>query len=654
MQKTNSTAPSNPGSDTSLRTGSMTPADSGTQGEPASGKTHCLPTAGCNLEINIEAHGDVNIHHHCPPGMPAECGSPTGGEGCYPPPASGNTCLPPVAGRKQKSSPTRKLQALAKRTRVPSVLAASTLQLVRRHLAGKQPANALESAAFKRLDGLPAAVRSTLACALDRFDTLAPELRKKLFDPTVAQGADDAVDPDLLSRAFGNELVQRAGILSFDNADASAQERPGKIRVFEPGVEDFFTQVRICSVNNLRTSSFIPLISPGGRRPEELAHDCTTTLVNGAPQVSCQVRTANCVGDLIDGGCIAVPAIAAGDSAVLEGVNFFSVDAKVRFTARLTGTAVDVDVHVFGDVDTPVNETIDGEPRLINDCRVHDRIGVTVPADLPPAIYDMQVVVPNITGIAAFGSSLTSNSATIEVVPPATARFQITAEKLFCRKETSPASFGSDEVGLRFMAVSLLPDLSIGTPQLTSRRFGDVDSGENRDIARVIFDQQQPILAVAMSILGHEVDGEDAYNNMITSSTDIFVDLVKEQAAFVKGALAAAGIGLSQLKSIGPYGAIAVGIAIAITLIVDLIVALWAPADLIIEDPTGYSLLDLAERTGADFPLPDATSFTTEGDIDVKVKPQEKIPTQYRELREYVSDDEDSRYEIHLRFNRTV
>jgi hypothetical protein len=654
MQKTNSTVPSNPGSDTSLRTGSTTPADSSTQGEPASGKTHCLHTAGCNLEISIEAHGDVNIHHHCPPGMPAECDNPAGGEGCYPPSAPGNTCLPPVAGRKHKSSPARKLQVLAKRTRIPSVLAASTLQLVRRHLAGKPPANALESAAFQRLDGLPATVRSTLACALDRFDTLAPELRKKLFDPTVTQGMDDAVDPDLLSRAFGNELVQRAGILSFDNADASAQERPGKIRVFEPGVEDFFTQVRICSVNNLRTSSFIPLISPGGRRPEELAHDCTTTLVNGAPQVSCQVRTANCVGDLIDGGCIAVPAIAAGDSAVLEGVNFFSVDAKVRFTARLTGTAIDVDAHVFGDVDTPVNETIDGEPRLINDCRVHDRIGATIPADLPPAIYDMQVVVPNITGIAAFGPSLTSNAVTIEVVPPATSRFQITAEKLFCRKETSPASFGSDEVGLRFMAVSLLPDLSVGTPQLTSRRFGDVDSGESRDIARVIFDQQQPILAVAVSILGHEVDGEDAYNNMITSSTDIFVDLVKEQAAFVKGALAAAGIGLSQLKSIGPYGAIAVGIAIAITLIVDLIVALWAPADLIIEDPTGYSLLDLAERTGADFPLPDATSFTTEGDIDVKVKPQEKIPTQYRELREYVSDDEDSRYEILFRFNRTV
>ena len=50
----------------------------------------------------------------------------------------------------------------------------------------------------------------------------------------------------------------------------------------------------------------------------------------------------------------------------------------------------------------------------------------------------------------------------------------------------------------------------------------------------------------------------------------------------------------------------------------DLIIALWAPADLIIEDPTGYALLDLAER------------------------------------REYASSDDDSRYAIVYRFNRTA
>jgi hypothetical protein len=38
----------------------------------------------------------------------------------------------------------------------------------------------------------------------------------------------------------------------------------------------------------------------------------------------------------------------------------------------------------------------------------------------------------------------------------------------------------------------------------------------------------------------------------------------------------------------------------------------------------------------------------------VKVVPLEKIPTQYRERREYRSDEEDSRYEIVLRYNRVA
>ena len=363
---------------------------------------------------------------------------------------------PPVAGRKPKSSPAAKLQGLAQRTLVPSVLAASSLQLVRRHLAGKPAANALEQAAFKRLTSLSGAARGTLGCALDRFDALAPEQRKKLFDSSVAQGVDDAVDPAALTRAFGHELVQRASILSFGDPEASEQERPGKVRVFKPGVEDFFTQVRICSVNNLRTQDFIPPISPGGLRPEEIAHVCTTTIVNGSPQVSCVVRTGNCIGGSSSGVCLEVPRVAAGDGAVLQGVNYFSIEAKVRLTARAPATTtIDLDAHVFGDVDTPVNETIAGEVRLINDCRVHDRIGVTIPADLPPALYDMQVIVPNITGIPEFGSEIQSNFAPIEITPSPTARFQISADTLLCRDETSPAFFGSDEVGLRFAGLTL-------------------------------------------------------------------------------------------------------------------------------------------------------------------------------------------------------
>ncbi|HSW22137.1 MAG TPA: hypothetical protein VLJ62_05175, partial [Burkholderiaceae bacterium] len=430
---------------------------------------------------------------------------------------------------------------------------------------------------------------------------------------------------------------------------------PGRIRVFLPSGDFFFAQVRICSINTLRTDDFIPTPSPGSYRPEEVAHDCTTTLVDGRPQVSCTVRTANCNGPAVEGLCLRIPTVEAGTGVVLQGVNYFSTDAVVRLIARVNGAVRTVDSHVFGDVDTPVSEPADGGgTRLVNDCRVHDRLTFTVPADLAPGLHDIEIELPNITGIAALGPVLRSNQEPIEVVPPANARFAISAETLDCRSETSPARFGSDEVGLRFLAMPLLADLSTGVAQIVSRRFDDVDSGDARNIARVLFQQDQPMLAVAMTVLGHEVDGEDAYANLVSSVTDIFIELVKEQFTFAKGAMTSAGITAASLGKLGPVGFVIIGIAIAITLAVDLIIALWAPADLIIEDPTGFSLLDLVERTGADFPPPATAPFTSEGGIQVSATPIDKVPLQYRERRDYVSDDEDSHYAIVYRFNRTA
>ena len=309
---------------------------------------------------------------------------------------------------------------------------------------------------------------------------------------------------------------------------------------------------------------------------------------------------------------------------------------------------------MFGDIDTPVTEIVDGQTRLINDCRVKDRISVTLPADMPPGIYEMVVAVPNITGIPALGTRLTSNGEFVEVVPPATARFQITAETLHCRGETSPASLGSDEVGLRFLAMPLNADLTTGPLTEVSRRFGDVDSGENRNIDRLIFNQSSPIVAVALLVMGHEVDGEDAYQNMVTSVGDIFVDLVKEQAKFIAGALSAAGIGASALKAVGGWAIVVVAIAIAVTLAIDLIIAAWAPADLIIEDPTGYSITDLAERTSPAFPLPPVVASNPKAGSRSTARQKRKFPCSTARCVSTDSSDEESSYQITFRFNRVA
>lgn len=90
----------------------------------------------------------------------------------------------------------------------------------------------------------------------------------------------------------------------------------------------------------------------------------------------------------------------------------------------------------------------------------------------------------NTTGLPIFRDTVLSNTEFINIVPPETARFQIVAERMRARQETSPASFGSDEVALTFLAAELLADGSTGPLQKLAKRFGDVDSGRTARSSR--------------------------------------------------------------------------------------------------------------------------------------------------------------------------
>src|SRR5690606_8024451 len=102
--------------------------------------------------------------------------------------------------------------------------------------------------------------------------------------------------------------------------------------------------------------------------------------------------------------------------------------------------------------------------------------------------------------------------------------------------------------------------------------------------------------------------------------------------------------------ALGLATAWATAIAAAVTLVVNLFVALAAPADLIIEDVAALSLLSLAALTRANYPAPIEAAYESDGGIDVKVKPVAK-GAEYRERREYKSSSEDSEYHITLRYN---
>jgi hypothetical protein len=159
-----------------------------------------------------------------------------------------------------------------------------------------------------------------------------------------------------------------------------------------------------------------------------------------------------------------------------------------------------------------------------------------------------------------------------------------------------------------------------------------------------------------MSILGFEIDSETAYEEQIDDFTDAlyhYGEIALKAIAAGVGA-AALAIGLKDLLLLGLAHPVIAVIALVAVVVVITVLSLWAPADPIIVDNIGLTSVDLAALTSAASPLPAPSEYPTPTDIRVKVTPLDKTPTQYRERREYISSEEDSRYEIVLRYNRVV
>lgn len=612
--------------------------------------------SGCRIDIQIDSQGDVNIYNCTAPHPSEEPCPPPKDDHVYPPVAPG-ACVPVSLGSKPKQSRRRKLDKLVANTRVPSALGASFFHLTRRYLAGKTAANALEERAFATLRRLSPELQRVLTCARDSFDSLSSGDRNRLFASDLLRDIDQPLEIAQLTQAFAQEIVENVGIQVFDDLRCATEEHPGQVRTPPfPGGEFPPAPVLVCRVNSLRTASFRPPLELGDYTPDEVQQRCQVVPEGTEPKQVCEVQTTDCPGVNV-GVCLRVQEVEAGQAVLLEGMNFSSVDTKVRLTDVATFTIVrEVNAQVCGDDETPRTEIINGTEVLITDCRVHDRLTFRVPDDLPLGVYDIQVLVPNVGDVPGWGDVLGSDGVrAITVAPPSTARFQVASETLHCRAETSPASFGSDEVGIKILAVPLFPDLTAGEAQIPNGgepiRFGDVDSGETRGMVHLLFSHQQPIAGAALSIMGFEVDGEEAFERQIDSFTDAYIEILEDQLELAAAGLAAIG-GISKLFALGMTGLIAAAIAVAVVLAIDVFVALWAPADLIIEDSIGPTTQDLVQLTSVNFPLPLPSEHITPQGIKVTVTPLDKIPQQYRERREYVSDDEESRYEIVLRYNR--
>jgi hypothetical protein len=338
---------------------------------------------------------------------------------------------------------------------------------------------------------------------------------------------------------------------------------------------------------------------------------------------------------------------------MLTGANYFNVAAKVRLTIGEANR--DVEAHVCGDIATPLTETIDGVDWVIRDTRVEDQLTFVVPEDLDSGIYEIRVVVPNNTGTGPFPEYYGYHEY-IRVIASPDTTFTIASEELHCVDETSPASFGSDEIGLRIVTLPIELNGTLG--EMLEHKFGsgslgifeDIDSGETRDISRVLLSRNN-IAGVAMAIIGYEVDSESAYRDQVQGFVDAFLYVMKSSIQAVANLLVGAVttlVGVALGLSAALIGAISAAIVAAIVLFV----AIWAPADLVMEDIVGLSVLDLDELTSPNYQPRPTANYTTGGNIAVTVEAASKI-VEYIEHRLYHSDDEGSRYRISLRYSRT-
>ena len=517
-------------------------------------------------------------------------------------PVAPGACVPVSLGSKPKQSRRFKLDKILANMQSPSAIGAAFFQLSRRYLAGKDAANDFEESVFIKFRRLPPHMHRLLACTLDSFDSLTGEERNRLVVSDLLGDIDKPIDDQQLKMAFTKEIVDNLTIKVFDDPHCATEEFPGLVRTQpNPGGEFPPSQVLVCSINDL---------------PAEQSH----TFV-------------------------------VGQGVVLQGMNFSNIDTKVQFMDSATGNVRQIEAFVCGDAETPLTENINGIEVPIIDCRVHDRLRFSVPVDMIPGQYFLQVLVPNPNHLGGWADPLNSDSVTVMIDLPSSARYQISSETLRCRDETHADFLGSDEVGIIMLSIPLLPDATIGEVQMANDgnavRFGDVDSGETRTMDHVLFSNQQQIGGVALTIKGYEIDSEDAFENQITSWWAAFKDFIKD---VVRRILPDSG----EIDLGNPFVFIALVIGAIILGLVATFYALWAPADPIIEDRIGLSGLDLFQLTNMDFPLPLPTEYRTTEDIKVKVTPLEKTTQQYRERREYFSDEGDSHYEIILRYNRLV
>jgi hypothetical protein len=571
---------------------------------------------------------------------------------------------------------------------------------------GLSPQNAFEKDIYNFLQSLDKKHTDAFQIGVDAYHAI-PEGRRCAVETRFDDWPDDRpVDPDFVGKVIMKELLAlgRYGIFAKKDGQASV----GEMRLWAPPVitrPDGNTPPPL-----LGPFPWICAINPGADNKEwyrnreyvvpdksdiasvafdlhEFSIECEATTDKDNPKII----NIDCKDKVLGGGpgsfqvcdgggnyeykpsvtaglrCLTIPRCVAGQGVALRGFNFLSLESTVVIK-KLGGG--------FPDMILPCDVMGDDNPPSKNaSCSIRDIATFALPKSIrdglndrvvPTGRYSVEIHVPNESSYApepgAAPKEFVSNTALIEIIPPLDIQYQVWAERGNCYEETSGP--GDDEPWFRSYTASYR---AVGKQVLesTSRDIfqqEDIESGDWIGFSPVTsFDGKlERDGVVAIAILGLEVDSEDAAKEQITDFGDAyalyFKQLLTGAASAGAGGLFGKGLGTLVDKGIVTASLVVGGIALAAIAVAGLFYAAWAPAD-----PIGYDLLVFDQVTLFNLVTPGGSPRNHgEGNIgDITWSSYPKGFTikaanvaEYREERQYRSDDEESKYGLDFMVTR--
>jgi hypothetical protein len=577
----------------------------------------------------------------------------------------GFTIAPPSGplDARLKQSFDDKLGAMVESADVPSTLAGAFFQLGRAYLSGREPVTQIEVEAFEKFDAAPAETLAALERTLERIDELPQEDMARLYGADfIEAGVDHVLTYSIVSNALTKELEERATIEKYGDLERPlGEEHPGLVREGSCYGVDGFTNgpcPNVCGIKTaamggapaVRTAFFEPALSLEDYEDRELEED----------------RGGNCRGNWIerDGEriCARVPAVAGGETIRLEGFNFHDVNAEVHlvpWTGGIELRPVVVEAHVRGAKVSPLDRArwdqldsigengqvsigglggdfgdgVDTQSGAPATCEAGDEIHFQVPADLYSGMYKVRLVMKDpVERYQEKESNNIGQEPFIQVVSPASTEYEITAERM-TNAGTFDGETRRDELGLKFYV------MSEGKLETFEFEYGGVARWDIRCIGEMNDDDEcehQTLFSgsldmpVAYSILGLEIDDDDAYENDIRNWETLYEDVSKGvygKVATGVGGLIGTLVGKITTKEIG---------AVVGTVIAEGIkrgIVAWAPSDVRVADRGAFTFLEVDEYTSSLAPTPSPYEYNVLEDVDVVVEPCQDIPG-YRDRRE--------------------